>query len=203
MHVLLTETVTPRARDAARSLEDAGHAVHRCHDAGDDDATCVGLRGGTCPLEAEPIDLVVSVRPVGAPKPTPLEDGVRCGIRRKVPVLVAGAITGDPWTRWEHLAWPGTDLAVPVSRAADTPLAEHSWAATRTLRRSLLAAGLPFDATARVVRRDGYLKVGVESGSDVPRAAVQRAAVRICQALRAIDPWARGIDVSIRGGGPR
>ena len=203
MHLLLTETVTPRARDAARSLREAGHVVHACHDEGDVDATCGALRGESCPLEADPVDLVVTVRPMGAPKPTPLEDGVLCAVRRKVPVLVAGSTAGDPWARWERLVWPGTDLAEPVARAAEAPLAEHSYAATAALRRSLAAAGLPIDPVARVVRAGAYLKVVVACDAPLPASVAQRAAVRICQTVRAVDPWARGIDVRIPTGDER
>jgi hypothetical protein len=198
MHVLLTETVTPRAKEAARSLADAGHVVHRCHSDDDLDTNCWATRGRECPLEREPIDLVVTVRPTGAPRPTPLEDGVVCGVRRHVPVLVAGAVEGhtnDPWTRWESLAWPGTDLSDVAARVANAALPDHSAAATNALRFSLLKSDIHEPASASVYRHLGSLRVVIESDGELPRVAVQRAAVRICQALRHVDPYAKGIDV--------
>lgn len=197
MHVLLTETVTPRAKDAARSLAAAGHVVHHCHGDDDLDTSCWAMRGAPCPLERDPIDLVVTVRPSNAPRPTPLEDGVVCGVRRHVPVLVTGAIASnnDPWRRWETMAWPGTDVGEVASRLAEAPLAEHSVAATNALRFTLLRADLHADAHADVYRRYGSLRVVIAADEELPRAVVQRAAVRICQALREVDPYAKGIDV--------
>jgi hypothetical protein len=138
------------------------------------DQPCQGDLGRRCPLDHAPIDVVVAVRA--------RDDGARCGVRRKVPVAV---IESSP-----------ADLVTTVAAAARQPLCAHSIAATDAFRRSLATAGLPAEATADVRRRDGYLKVTIETPIVVPPMVAQRGAIRICQVLREIDPDARGIDVA-------
>lgn len=196
MHILLVEAVTPRATEAARALTGAGHTVHTCHAANDTDATCLAVHGKPCPLETAPIDAVVTVRPVVS-RPTPLEDGVLCGVRRKVPVVVGGSLAHDPWHHWEAVSWPGTDLADAVESALRRPLPEHSEIATIALRTSLDPANAwQSRANAFVHRRDGGIRVTVQPDGPIAKETFQRASVRICQALRAHDPWASTIDVS-------
>lgn len=196
MDVLLTETVTPRAREAADALRAAGHVVHHCHDSADVDAACVALHGEHCPLETEPIDVVVTVRPANAPKPTALEDGVLCGVKRKVPVVVAGAMNGDPFRRWETVAWPGTDVTDVVARVVDSPMSEHTAVATETFRRTLALHGVEADVSATVARHLGGLHVVLDADPALLKAYGAKAAVRVAQVLRDVDPWARGIDVA-------
>lgn len=171
MQVLLTETASAAAHDAAGALTRAGHVVHLCHDESDP-THCVADLGRRCPLEHAPIDVVVAVRA--------RDDGARCGVRRKVPVAVIES----------------SDVVTTVAAAARQPLCAHSIAATDAFRRSLATAGLPAEATADVRRRDGYLKVTIETPIVVPPMVAQRGAIRICQVLREIDPDARGIDVA-------
>lgn len=172
MQVLLTERASADAATAARALVEAGHVVQHCHDP-NDPVHCVADLGGRCPLERDVIDVVLAVH-AG-------DDGERCGVRHHVPVAVAGR---------------SDDTVADVTAAAARPLCAHAIAATEVFRRALQTAGLPTDATVDVRRRDGFLKVTIEVPFLVPEDVAQRGAVRICQALRAIDTSARGIDVS-------
>lgn len=172
MQVLLTETATPAADDVARRLSDAGHVVHRCHDE-HDPFHCVADLGERCPLDQAPIDVVVAMHAS--------DDGSRCGVRHKVPVAVVES---------------ARDVVAAAVAASRQPLCAHSIAATDTFRRSLQTAGLPAEATVDVRRRDGFLKVTIEVPFAVPDTVARRGAVRICQALRELDPDARGIDVA-------
>jgi len=100
MDVLLLESERGSAHEVIDALHDAGHVVHRCHEAGLPAFPCNGILSGTCPLERGSIDVAVTVRPHVRPAPTPLEDGVACAIRRHVPVVLVGAGALNPYERF-------------------------------------------------------------------------------------------------------
>ena len=64
------------------------------------------------------------------------------------------------------------------------------------LCRSLARGPRPTTGRATVRRRDGGLRVALHPAEPVDGHTIGRAAVRVVGALRAIDPWARTIDVS-------
>ena len=165
----MTETTSPAAATVAAELTEAGHTVHRCHDESGG-TLCVAVRGAPCPVETQPIDVVVSVRPV-------MDDGIQCAVRRKIPL--AAGVDG-------------------VGPALAAPLLDHSAAATDALRLSLRVSGAHADeASATVRRRRGGLQVRATVTPDPGRTAAQSAAVRMAGAVRAVDPWARSIDVIV------
>ena len=90
LDVLLIESHPGVGDASARVLAEAGHRVHRCHDAGDPSWVCVGLADpSACPLEGH-VDVAVLARAPGSTGPTPHEDGVRCAIRSRVPIVEVG-----------------------------------------------------------------------------------------------------------------
>ena len=126
MRVLLLETSPGVATEVSAELEAAGHAVERCHDAGDDAFACNGLlEGHNCPLE-EGIDVAVALTD-GA-----TADGVRCTLRRHVP-LVIGDDEDVPFAEFATARAAGS-LLDALDAAVATPLARHGAAALRSER---------------------------------------------------------------------
>ena len=199
MDVLLTDTSTGPARAAALRLGAAGHRVHTCHPERDPGFPCAAFRGEPCPLESYPIDVAVVVRAAAFTRPAPPEEGVLCAVRRDVPVVVAGAVEDNPFTHLAAAVHPGASVVEVVEAVADRPLQEASAAATAALRRALGATGAPVaGASAEVRRRGGRLAVSLEGGG-AGRENVVASAPAVVRELRALDPWAAGVDVVLAG----
>ena len=187
VHVLFSETITTAAGMAASELSAAGHTVHRCHEQRDLGLACQALRGGDCPLEREPIDAVVTVRTEEGVRARPGDDGIFCAIRRRVPVVVSGAVRTHPFLRFPHSRpVEGQSLEDAVAIAAHD-LLRHSDIATAEAQR---CAGP--NATATVTRRHGGLFVEIANAGDHR----ERTAVRVAGAIRSFDPYVSSIDVS-------
>lgn len=197
MRVLLVGTLPGVIDRTEEVLRSAGHEVLHCRDehAGTFPCTALAVRG-SCPFETAPIDVVVSARDRPWPRPSPLEDGAICAIRRLVPLVVHGVTVLEPFERWA-VAETTTDeeLLDAVERAATGPLPEHSAVATNVLCQLLELEGVPTEDNAAQVRRaSGRLVVTLTlTPAAEPHAAA--ATVKILTALRALDPYADGIDV--------
>jgi hypothetical protein len=180
MHVLITEASEATPEVAAR-LKAAGHNVHRCAD-GDSHAVCVAVRGRPCPLDAEPVDVVVEVRT--RTEVAGVSDGVRCASRRGVPTVIAS----------------GDEVVKAAEAERDRPSPRRSSVATAALVDSLSRQGIaPEDAmsaSATVTRRFGGMFVRVRVPHSVGTKAFGQAAIRIHQELRKVDPWARSVDIA-------
>ena len=87
MQVLMTELATDRARTAAALLETRAHEIVTCGDDVPRTVTCAALRGGSCPLDRQTIDVVLHVE--RADGPGLADEGVVCALRRFVPLVVA------------------------------------------------------------------------------------------------------------------
>lgn len=196
MHVLMPQATFPSARVAAESLQDAGHVVHLCHDPAERGFSCAALRGRPCPMEVAPIDVALVVRGAPSPEPHRLEDGAMCAVRRKVPLVVAGSLVGNPFRRWAATEHAGFDATSAVERIAKEPLPEHTEVATGVLVHVLVHGGHePAHALAEVTRVHGGLRVQFDVKPQPPRRLVETAAVRVVGAVREVDPWAASIDV--------
>lgn len=132
MRVLLMESEPWAADEAAYRLELAGHTVERCFGRNIPSFPCAALReGGTCPFSSG-VDVALVVRSEAWQVPMSLERGVVCAIRDGVPLVVAGVLDPDPFTRWETASVEGTDQVVAVCERV---------AATRPARRSQPSGG--------------------------------------------------------------
>jgi hypothetical protein len=195
MQVLVVESEPGAAALAIEDLERAGHTVHRCHRPGAPAFPCVALESGDCPLESEGIDAVVTVRGASGIRPTPLEDGVSCALRRRIPVVVAGRTAVHPFETFEASTTTMDDLVGACERARDT-LTLHRAVARDALVVTLERAGIDAHGVdAEVVRRDGRLLVRLVLPPQTPAGTRQMAAVRVTGALRKFDQYAGGIDV--------
>jgi hypothetical protein len=198
MRVLVVGTLPGAIERAATRLRGAGHDVIRCHEHGAPAFPCAALvEGRVCPLEAGPVDVVVTARDRPWPRPSPFEAGATCALRRHVPLVVAGAVL-DPFERWAIREINGDDdLAQACEEAASAPLPRHGEVATASAREVLEQAGVNADgAAATVCHERGHLHVVLELPESA-RALDSNVAVRVLGSLRALDPHATGIDVSV------
>ena len=196
MHVLVMESSPGVAREAIGDLERAGHHVHRCHEAGDRPFPCSGLATGDCPLEHAAIDVVVTVRDRPRATPSPIEDGVACALRRRVPVVVSGQSLMNPFEEHGAVAIDG-DVVTACESVMRGPQAGHTAQAQEALDELLALHGCDPGSGAVTVRRvENRLEVRMTVDPSVPQPIRRMAAVRITGGLRAYDPYAAGIDVS-------
>lgn len=109
MNVLVVESNVGAGEETARTLEAAGHRAITCFERGMESFPCRALfAGGACPLDEEPIDVVLLVRAHPWPSPTSRERGVPCALRAGVPLVVAGQVVFDPYERWAAEQVDGT-----------------------------------------------------------------------------------------------
>ena len=187
LDVLVVENRNGAADAAVRTLEAAGHRVHRCHSPGDRGFPCRGVADPEgCPIDGH-IDVAVLVRRKVTPRPTPLEDGVSCALRAGVPIVEDGPAALDPFEPWiADRVRPDGDVVVACALAADRafdPLREKVRSKIAPL---LVAAGIDpalvgcdVDPTALALRVHLDLPVAVDTGLE------QALGVRVLDAVRA------------------
>jgi hypothetical protein len=132
VQVLMTELATDRARTAAALLETRAHEIVTCGDDVPRTVTCAALRGGSCPLDRQTIDVVLHVE--RADGPGLADEGVVCALRRFVPLVVAArgqASAADPFVGWAAAVCDLDELEEALTEAAAAPLPAHSAAAAR------------------------------------------------------------------------
>lgn len=197
MDILVTESTDGAALAAAQQLETAGHRVHRCHSENAATFPCVGLTS-ECPMDSTPIDLVLTVRGRVRTTPAPAEDGVACGLRRRIPVAVTGHAVMNPYNALGAETVDADDLVADCERVAASRRPAHEEAASAVLRATLAIEGYPTEPSEVAVQRlNGRLRVRVGVPSVVPQRAREIAAVRVVGRLREFDPYAGGIDIGV------
>jgi hypothetical protein len=200
MRVLVVEG-TPGAASAARStLSEAGHEVTACHDGGPS-FPCHGLGGGPgCPLDRDGgVDVAMLVRDRPGIEPTGTEDGVRCALRRHVPLALTGVVDENPYVEFAAAVSPGLDGVLDaIEQAATSPLAAHTGVARAALRTVLAREGVDApDADVSVVRHGPTLTVTLLPGVALDPMVVETASVRVLGAVRTLDRSATIIDVTV------
>jgi hypothetical protein len=205
-----TATAAAETSSASGALIAAGHEVVRCFEDGAPAHACNGLPGGTgCPLESGGVDAVVAVSIL---ERSPLAvDGARCAARHFVPFVTMDS--GQPGRPWEsdvadvlrasvpvvHAAG-AEDLDAAVSVAAASPLVGHGKVATQALREVLEKHGIHADTAEATVWRAGRgVRVVMDPGTDLDGKVSASAAVRVAAAVRAWDPTATGVNVTLGG----
>jgi hypothetical protein len=200
MRVLVVEGSPGAAATARATLTEAGHEVTACHNGGPV-FPCHGLGGGPgCPLErGGGVDVVMLVRDQPGSQPTVTEDGVRCALRRHVPLAVAGIVDDNPYSEFAAAIAPGfDDVLDAVERAARSPLAAHTGVARAALRTVLDREGIDApDADVSVLRHGPTLTVVLQPGIDLDPMVLETASVRVLGAVRALDRNASIIDVTV------
>src|SRR5690242_16358946 len=101
LNVLVVEN-EPGAADAATAeLRTAGHAVLSCHEAGVGAFPCKGVaEPNACPLRSQAVDVALVVRAGRRAQPNALEDGARCALVHRIPLVVAGDVVLDPYDEY-------------------------------------------------------------------------------------------------------
>jgi len=200
MHVLVPDATSAPARHVAASLAARGHVVHHCSGA-QDPTGCAALAGHRCPLDEQPVDVAVEVVPSGAGRPG--EGGALCAARRRIPLVLAGDVAGHPLLPWAASAQQSLDVAATAEHVAADPLPQHTLVAERAARSELgQHVGVRAALRASVHRRNGALRVDVWVDPAMGRAPAERLATHVVQAVRQLDPWARGIDAVVHGPAP-
>ncbi len=199
LNVMVLESDHGVADVAVQELTDAGHVVLRCHDAGSTVFPCNGIEEQSrCPLQSHVVDVALTVRSGHRSQPTAREDGVRCALMHRVPLVVAGDAVLDPYAQFEMRVLDRTDDVVGVcEEVAESELPRHSRIATEALRATRGPNEAFAGARASVTRRRGYLLATVTGLEPVPTEQRDAAIVRMTAKLRAYDPYARGLDVVV------
>ena len=203
LNVMVLESQQGAADAAVHELTEAGHVVLRCHDPGVAAFPCRGLADhAACPLRSHVVDLALTVRSHPQSQPAPMEDGVRCAIMHRVPVIVAGPVVLDPYAEFEARVLDRTDDVVGAcEEVAAAVLTRHTAVATDALRAAPTGVEELAAADAIVTRRNGRLLMSVSGLDALAPRRVDAAIVRAMGKLREFDPSARGVDVVLVRGG--
>jgi len=200
LNVMVLENEPNAGAAASRELRDAGHTVLSCHDPGTAAFPCRGItEPSACPLRSHAVDVALVVRSGTRAQPTLGEDGARCALVHRVPLVVAGTPLFDPFDEFASRTIDRTyDIVNVCEEAASDPIEELGTRATAVIREVLGRSGVrDVSPRAVVTRRSGRLDVRVLHGETMTDDERSRAAVRIVMALRELDPFAAGIDVAL------
>jgi hypothetical protein len=199
LNIMVLESDQGVADTAKRALTDAGHVVLDCHDPGARAFPCRGIEDQSkCPLRSHSVDLALTVRSQHRSQPTPQEDGVRCALMHRVPLVVAGPPVLDPFASFEaRVVDADADLVAVCEDVAASELPRHSRVATDALRAARNPTEALATARATVTRRRGCLLASVSGVDALAPRQCDAAIVRMLAKLREYDSSARGIDVTI------
>jgi hypothetical protein len=198
MDILIADEISPPAAAVARVLEAQGYTVRTCGDADEPGGVrCASLRGADCPLDTYQVDVAVSVGPDA--DVDRLGDGDVCALRRRIPLVLVDR-PHDRLRLWAAAETTASEAAQAVRQVSATILPMHSARARLAIEDELHRQGLDDRAVeVEVRRRHGGLAVELFAGGSLTRRGAEALGVHIAQCLRRYDPWAKGIDVSVRG----
>ena len=117
MRVLVVGTDDWAIDQAVAALEAAGDVPLRCHDSGQPAFPCHRFSGGRCPVD-DGVDVVLTVRGRVTPEPLPGELGVLCGLRGRIPLVVAGFASPNPFSKVTAATVRSDEDLVAVCEAA-------------------------------------------------------------------------------------
>ncbi|MGD0380632.1 MAG: hypothetical protein ABSC30_11680 [Acidimicrobiales bacterium] len=196
MDILIADTASGEAADLAQRLRAHGHVVHSCRSGYEPhDVACAALRGTECPLDAQAVDVAVGVGL--EPSVDRLGDGEVCAIRHRIPLVLLDR-PDDPLGRWAAAMAPAAQALEVISQVNAAILPEHTGQAQDTVREWLRRHEL--DDTAievEVRRRHGELLVELWIDERITERDAEGLGVYLVQCMRRIDPWAKGINVSV------
>ena len=200
MRVLVVGASPRGVERASGVLRAAGHDTVHCHAVDEPPFPCAALvEGGRCPLELGPVDVVLDVHERASHMPSRAEDGVMCGLRRGIPLVVAGSSV-HPYGSWvsEEVGEDHDIAAACESAVRDSAGQEaEATAALEAARAALVNVGIdPSSARATVHRRGGHVHVLLELP---PRPAGLHAALvtGVVHDVHRLDPAITAVDVTI------
>jgi len=201
LNVLLVENEVGAGARAAQELREAGHCVLSCHGPDGTPFFCRGVHSAAaCPLRSHDVDVTLLVRSGVRSQPSIREDGARCALVQRIPLVVAGDPVLDPYDEFATRTLSRTyDVVEACELAATGPIHSLSRRATEALR-AVCGDRAPAGLCAEVTRRAGRLYVRGIGTDAMTREERSRAAVRVAMALREVDPFAAGIDIALEPG---
>ena len=122
-------------------------------------------------------------------RPSPLEDGVTCALRRHVPVVVAGRTARQPLRAVPGRRSPAsTTWSTTCERAATGPQLEHEGSRPSCSTQTLEHAGLPTESATRfgAAKRRGPPGHAPRPRSETSKQVRDVASVRVAGAVRGI-----------------
>jgi hypothetical protein len=199
MDVLVLETESNASDSVIEELTARRHHVSRCHEPDRPSFPCRALGGnGPCPLADPGIDVAVTVRASSGTHPAPREDGVACALRARVPLVVAGRVTRNPYEEWADEVVDNGDVVGACERVAAAPSQVHSRVARDAFRNSLQRRASSADGADVVVWRGrSGLDVRLEGVQQLDQTVRGVVVSEVAAALRAFDPHTPAIDISI------
>lgn len=204
--VLVLESHPHAGDDAAAALEAQGHRVHRCHDDPEQPFPCRGMASPSgCPLDRHPVDVALVVQRGQGSSPTDLEDGVRCAVRARVPVVESGTGLGDPLSPWlyERIAI-GADVVPAIQRAADRRFDPIRELVTDRIARLLATLDVdPSTVKCEFETTGSALDVHLTVPGAVTHGMEQSLAVRVLDAVGASGRRFGRIDVHVHPTDPK
>jgi hypothetical protein len=201
MRVLTVEREPDDDQSPAAALTAAGHEVVRCDGRVETDV-CAGMPGQTgCPLDRWPVDVAMAVRGRGGPS-TEAEAGIRCAIRRHIPVMVVGQPDGAAYEKLvdEVVDPDDSRLAERIEELGRSGM-EPAIAAVRSAIAGVLARHGRSDVSVdvAVTHTDTRLRVVARTSAELEPRTSQAAAVRALAALHELDLWFDRVDVDVSG----
>lgn len=199
MKVMMLESDQGAADDAIDELEAAGHEILRCHESGLDAFPCNALlEDGRCPVQSG-VDVAVVYRAHPWPRPRPLERGIECALRDHIPVVIAGSAALHPFDGYATAVARETDnLHDVILAAAHGPLTRESHVATTAAHVALKRKELPSEGVSATAKRvNGRLRVEVLGTGELDHAVRSSLAVEVLAALRRINRFVGGVDISV------
>jgi hypothetical protein len=193
--VMITDVSSSGGSLLAGNLARRGHRIHSCKLPGQSSG-CAVLAQRPCPLECEPVDVVVCT---GGPlMPRDRGDGATCAVTHRVPLVMVDACPDDPLIGFAASLTVEGRAVTDVESVAASPLLVHSAIARGVVRAELERRGVrPTDseASVEVSRRSGALFVEFWYGAQLSRSEAESVSTHVVQSVREHDRWARGVDV--------
>ena len=151
LNVMVVESEPHVAAEATRQLRNAGHTVLTCHEPGSSPFPCRGVvHASECPLRSHDVDVALVVHTQTRPQPTGSEDGARCALVHRVPLVVSGAHVLNPFDDYASRTIDYADDVVEAcEHAADAPIDALGERATEVLREVLGSSDSQVSASRR------------------------------------------------------
>jgi hypothetical protein len=196
LQILVVESSPGAADDACGELTAAGHTVRRCRARDAEPFPCNGIaEGQKCPFDDGGVDVAIGVRQFPHAQTSSMEDGLRCAIRKRVPLVLAGANALSPYAGYATETIAGTrGVVATCERVAGAPLPAHTAAATRVAVDATRDAGLATVPQAVVRQRGNALVVEIFGAGGLSPAAKTVVSARVLVAVRELDDYHRVID---------
>lgn len=162
MRTLLIESDPATSAQVSARLEALGHDIVRCRDTDAPAFPCAALLPEGCPLDHDPVDVVVTAHDAGWSAPGADEAGVTCALRTGIPV-VAVSTSGHAFGRYATACADPAEVGVACTTAIAGAAQRRAAPLVDEARRVLEVEGIDagqvqvevhrVDDTARIVVR--------------------------------------------------